>query len=180
MAKRRKKPEEALPAAPRKPMKPVDTGMISAIEEWSDEAAQAFNLVWFDTEVNAGWVIKVYVDRAGATGPGNGVTIDECALVSRYLEGILDADPEVPDQYRLEVSSPGIERNIANLRQAGLVVGRTVKVVTKEPMDGQNVFEGTLSAVEGDVLHIQGKTNVEVPWSAIAKARTTFDFSGAN
>lgn len=179
MAKRRKKPQDR-PREERRPVVPLEQSVIEELDGWCEEAAGAQELVWFDTEVNSGWVIRVYVDRPGATGePGTGVTIDECVKVSRYLEGILDADPRVPDHYRLEVSSPGVERAIGSLRQAGLVIGRTIKVVTREPIEGQNVFEGTLEAVEGAKLKIQGEDTHEISWSDVAKARLTFDFAGA-
>jgi len=180
MVKRRKKTSEPRPQEVKKPAVPLDQTVISDLDGWSEEAAQAFDLLWFDTEVNSGWVIRVYVDRAGATGePGTGVTIDKCVEVSRYLEGILDADERVPEHYRLEVSSPGIERALTKLRQIPLVIGRTVKVVTHEPIDGQNVFEGVLSSLDKEILEIQGETTAHIAWPDIAKARLTYDFSGA-
>lgn len=180
MVKRRKKPEASRPQEVKKPAAPLDATVISDLDGWCEEAVQAFDLIWFDTEVNSGWVIRVYVDRLGATGePGTGVTIDKCVEVSRYLEGILDADERVPEHYRLEVSSPGIERPVTKLRQVPLVIGRTIKVVTHEPIDGQNVYEGVLNSLDNEILEIEGETTVRIAWSDIAKARLTYDFSGA-
>lgn len=152
------------------------------MEAWCEEAAQASGLMLYDVEVltSGRWIVRIFVDRAGAA-PGEGVTIDECADVSRYAEAIMDADDRMPENYVLEVSSPGIERALKKPRHVELSVGGLVEVVVKEPIDGQNKVTGKLLSFADDILTIQSAESDSVwpiAWSAVSRARLKFDFSG--
>ena len=176
MGKRRHK-TDTRPEAPRKPSRPVTQEILRQIAVWAEEAAGASDLVLFDTDVTSAWLVRVFVDRAGAIEPGQGVTIDECVAVSRYLETLMDADDRVPETYRLEVSSPGIEREITAHRQYPLVVGRRMRIVTRENVDGQNVHEGTLVGVHEQTLNLAlGEAVVSIDMDNVAKAKLVFEF----
>ena len=89
----------------------------------------------------------------------------------------MDADDRVAEDYRLEVSSPGVTREITAERQYPLVVGRRLKVVTRENVEGQNVHEGTLLGVEERTLKIAvGESVLEIAIDNVAKAKLVFEF----
>ena len=80
-------------------------------------------------------VIRVRIERSPmGDGPvGNPpVTVDDCALVSRELEGWLDEHDEIPERYVLEVSSPGVERPLTRTRDGERNAGEPVPVVGDE------------------------------------------------
>lgn len=164
----------------RKPSKPVTDAVRTKIEEWATEAAEASGVVLFEVETTSVWLIKVFIEVEGGGAPGEGVTVDQCVRVSRYLEAILDAADEVPEKYTVEVSSPGIERPITRKRQLSLVIGRQMRIVTSEPIDGQNVYEGILTAFEDDVLTMEPSREehdeYRLDWDNVAKAKLIYDF----
>jgi ribosome maturation factor RimP len=118
-------------------------------------------------------MLRVYIDRppgavassggpatAGRLGqePGSpavgGVTHEDCANVSRELGTILDVEDAVPGgTYLLEVSSPGLDRKLAKAADFERFVGNKVKLMTREPVNGNRHFEGRLlSAGEGKLV----------------------------
>lgn len=158
--------------------RPLTSAMIDKIEGLAQEAADANGLVLFDIEIGNPWVIQIYVDRPNAE-PGQGVTIDECALVSRYVEGFLDVDEQVWPNYTLEVSSPGVERKLSKPRHYELSVGRDVRIVVHHPIDKQNVFKGKLVAFKDGQPTVECGADevVTIDWDNIAKSRLIYDFS---
>lgn len=95
-------------------------------------------------------ILRIRVDRPDAA-PGEGVTVDECAAVSRGLEPWLDEHPDVPERYVLEVSSPGVERPLIRARDWVRFQGREVVVVGRSSLGGAGTrIEGVLEAVESE------------------------------
>jgi len=127
-----------------------------------------------------GWVLRVMLDRVGSE-----VTIEDCQRISRDLSAWLDVeDAEIGsalgDNYTLEVSSAGLDRPLrlergdADFRR---FEGRLVKVVTKEPVDGQSAFAGRLAGVDGEfVLMVEGRRTHRVPLGKISRARLEVEF----
>ena len=115
--------------------------------------------------------VRVYIDKTG------GVTVEDCSAVSRKMEAILDADDFIPDAYILEVSSPGLERELYNLADFVKYAGSPAKVRTHTAIDGQRNFKGKITAVEGDQIIFADKTagTVRFPYAAVAKANLEID-----
>ena len=90
-------------------------------------------------------ILRLRVDRADST-PGDGVTVDDCARVSRALEAWLEEDGGVPERYVIEVSSPGIERPLTRPRDWSRFSGHRVAV------EGTRVLVGDERRVEGELL----------------------------
>lgn len=159
---------------------PVTDSIREQIDSWAHEAARANDVLLFESQVNGAWVINVAIEKPDSR-PGDGVTVDKCVKVSRYLEAILDASDAVPERYTVEVSSPGVERPITRKEQLTMVYGRPIRVVTREPIDGQNVYEGTLESFEDDILEIdavrEGHDTYRLDWDDVAKAKLIFEFS---
>lgn len=106
------------------------------------------------------------------------LTIDDCADLSRRISDRLDAleaagkDP-IPDAYRLEVSSPGIDRPLTRLADFEDWKGHEARITLAEKIDGRKQFKGDLAGVDGDGVAItdqQGVTH-RVPFAAIEDAK---------
>ncbi len=106
------------------------------------------------------------------------LTIDDCADLSRRISDRLDAleeagqDP-IAGAYRLEVSSPGIDRPLTRRADFADWAGHEAKVALKEKRDGRQRFNGTLAGIDGDVVTILDKEEVEhhLPFDAIDTAK---------
>ena len=90
-------------------------------------------------------ILRVRIDRPGST-PGNGVTVDDCAAVSRALEPWLDGVEGLSDRYVLEVSSPGVDRPL--VKDADFRRFRGERVAVK----GHAVLAGRARRLEGELL----------------------------
>ena len=118
-------------------------------------------------------VLRVYIDKP------EGVTIDDCAGVSQQIEAVLDVEDIIPSRYVLEVSSPGIERELYSLADFVRFTGQLAKVKTKAEIDGQKTFAGYIVGVEGDTITIEDRTRgmVSFDYSEVEKANLKIDLS---
>lgn len=126
-------------------------------------------------------VIRITVDRKGAAAPGDGVTIGEIASLTRQLNYQLDVEDFIPFAYRLEVSSPGIERELTRAPHFERHVGDEVRVVLRAPTeDGWSVLEGVLKSFDGFELSVACNDGVErkTHLEAVKRAKTVYDFDG--
>jgi ribosome maturation factor RimP len=102
----------------------------------------------------------------------HGVTLDECAAVSRALAPVLDEAPEVAGSYYLEVSSPGINRPLTKPEHYRRFLGERVKIRLKEKLDGGLTITGVLCDLQGEVVTIDTTVGPkQVPLQQIARAR---------
>ncbi len=86
-------------------------------------------------------ILRVTIDKT------EGITLDDCAGVSRELSTLFDIDDIVPDHYSLEVSSPGLDRRLRKRKDFLEAVGRKIKLRTKDPILDRRNFMVTLEAV---------------------------------
>ncbi len=125
-----------------------------------------------------GCVVRVVVD----TPEGDGrVPIDGCARVSRELESCLDAEDSIPESYRPEVASPGLDRVLSRERDFEAAVGHEIRLETRRPLAGRKRFRGVLEQFDGDrlVVRVDGEA-VEVPFDAVSRANRIYEFTGAD
>ena len=124
----------------------------------------------------ADFVLRVTIDRFDESGEG--ITIDDCETMSRAIDPILDEHDPVPDQYLLEVSSPGIERDLTRDDHFDLCVGEKVEVRLFAPVDGSRVWVGILGErdAEGGIPVETAGTTRLFPRESVSKVRTVFDF----
>lgn len=113
-----------------------------------------------------GWVLRLYVDREG------GITVDECARISRRIGDVVEAKNLIQQRYVLEVSSPGLDRRLKSDRDFRWAVGRRIRVSKKEPRPGEKELIGLLKQYDGTSLTIEenGEPTV-VPVDRVASAR---------
>jgi ribosome maturation factor RimP len=111
-------------------------------------------------------LLRLYIDSP------NGVTVDDCAKVSRQVSAVLDVEDPIPGEYTLEVSSPGLDRPLARQQDFERYAGEKVKLKTAVPVNGRRSFTGRLLGIEAGqvVLDIDG-VRIELPWDAIEQAR---------
>jgi ribosome maturation factor RimP len=168
--------------------KPAESkGMFSSdlreqIEAWADEAAQDSDLDLFDVELvvsDGRWIIRVYVDHPGGAQKGEGLQVGECVAVSRYLEAYLDASEAIPERYVLEVSSPGIERELKKPKHLRQSVGEKIQLIVREQVASKNKVIGELLAYEDDTLTVRLEDEdepVDIDWANVKEARLKYDF----
>jgi ribosome maturation factor RimP len=89
-------------------------------------------------------LLRVFIDAE------QGVTVDDCARVSRQLSAVLDVEDPITGNYMLEISSPGLDRLLFTLEQYQRFVGSKVQIKLGVPMNGRRKFRGRMQAVEGD------------------------------
>jgi ribosome maturation factor RimP len=113
----------------------------------------------------------VFIDKP------HGVTHEDCSDVSVHLGTILDVEDFIHASYTLEVSSPGLERGLYKRSDFERFVGSQAKMKTRQPVDGQRNFRGTLLGVDGDYVLFDDRTNgqVRVPLDWIKKANLEVD-----
>jgi len=110
-------------------------------------------------------MVRVYIDKPG------GITLDDCAHVSRQLGDLMDIQLERLGRYRLEVSSPGPNRPLNQKKDFHRFTGERIKIETVEAIEGQKKFTGVLEKTNDDsvVIAVDGK-KVEIADLMISKA----------
>lgn len=132
--------------------------------------AEGMELVHVEAVSQDSFTLRIYIDKPG------GVTIEDCINISRQLGDILDIDLKFEEEYRLEVSSPGIDRPLVKQEDFVRFAGKQAKIKTQIPLDGRRKFKGLLKGMaEGCVtIEIDGK-DYAIPFEQIDKARLFTD-----
>jgi len=118
-------------------------------------------------------LLRVYIDKPG------GVTHGDCELISEKLGKLLDDENVIPGgSYTLEVSSPGVERNLSKPRDFERAVGQKLRLILREPLDGITRIEGKLAGFADAMLEIETKPGqlVRLPLERIQKANLKFEW----
>jgi ribosome maturation factor RimP len=127
----------------------------------------------------SGHVVRVFIDRPGpAATPEESVSIEDCEQVNREIGTILDVEDPLPFTYTLEVSSPGLDRPLRDVRDYERFAGRLAKLVVKEAVDNQKAFEGRLRGIERGVVLLEapnGRVH-RLPLDLIARGRLEVEF----
>jgi ribosome maturation factor RimP len=108
----------------------------------------------FKTEGRS-WLVRIFIDKPG------GVTLDDCVSVSREVEAVLEVEDPIKNAYRLEVSSPGLDRPLKKPADFIRFAGKSIKVKTRELIDpdgrgyARKTFTGCLVGIDGDLVKIE-------------------------
>lgn len=118
------------------------------------------------------WFLRVYIDKEG------GITVDDCELISRGLSDLLDVNDFIPDAYILEVSSPGLGRQLKKDKDFKRSIGEVIEIKLYKAMNKQKEFEGVLTAFDESTLTVETEDGEEVKFnrSDIAMVRLAIDF----
>ena len=118
------------------------------------------------------WILRIYIDKEG------GVTIDDCAQVSRELGDLIDVKDMIPHEYVLEVSSPGLNRPLTKEKHLIDALGKKIRVKMAKPMEGRRNFAGRLSDFRDETLYVEiDRGMVALPWSEVEKANLVYEFT---
>lgn len=115
--------------------------------------------------------VRLFIDKEG------GVTVDDCADVSRQVSAILDVEDPIADKYNLEVSSPGLDRPLFTLSQFERYIGQDIAVHLRIPVMERRKWQGKLERIENDmvILIVDGQEQVLV-FGNIQKANVVAKF----
>jgi len=91
-------------------------------------------------------VLQIMAERIDRVG----MSVDDCAAISRSVSAILDVEDPIPGAYSLEVSSPGIDRPLTRAQDYERFAGFEAKVETSRPIDGRKRFRGRLQGIDKD------------------------------
>lgn len=110
----------------------------------------------------------------------DGITIDDCEKVHRTIDPLLDELDPIEGTYNLQVSSPGLERDVKYDRHYAALIGEKLEVRLFAPLEaypGRKAFTGTLESFADGVITLRDGENVySIPRDAVSKAKTVFDF----
>ncbi|GAB4234241.1 MAG: ribosome maturation factor RimP [Acidobacteriota bacterium] len=117
-------------------------------------------------------ILRIYIDRPG------GVTVDDCAEISRRVSVLLDVEDLIPGHYVLEVSSPGVERPLFAEKDFLRFRGHEVRVSTVEKVEDRKNFKGVIEGVADGRVHIRcDDRTYTIPLRLIKKANLVYHFN---
>ncbi len=142
--------------------------LVEKIKQVAQPLCQAENFELVHLEYVTGdreKIVRLFLDKPG------GITLDDCAYVSRQLGDLIDVHIENIGSYRLEVSSPGPNRPLNKKEDFYRFKGRRVKIETNELIENKKKFTGSLEIINDDsvVIAVDGK-KVEIKDRMIIKA----------
>lgn len=116
-----------------------------------------------------GTLLRCFIDKP------DGITVDDCGLVSRQLSDVIEAEQLMRDAYTLEVSSPGVDRPLFTGEQIAAQVGQQIEIRLSNLVAGRRKIEGEVLSVEDEVVRISDATDeYEIPVRMIEKAKLVF------
>jgi ribosome maturation factor RimP len=133
---------------------------------------RGFRLVRVAVSGGEGKTVQVMAERADGT-----LTIEDCETISRDISPLLDVHDPISGRYRLEVSSPGIDRPLVRPSDFEDWSGYEAKIELKEPIDGRKRFRGTLEGFEDGEVRIAvdldqiGRTVIGLPVGLVGEAK---------
>ena len=119
-------------------------------------------------------VLRIVIDRA------DGVTVEDCARVSRQLSAVLDVEDAIPHAYSLEVSSPGLDQALLVAADYRRYAGRTVRILTTDELDGRTLFRGVLRGLRNGTVQLDEGSGraTNIPLKQVADARIELQILG--
>jgi ribosome maturation factor RimP len=97
-------------------------------------------------------VLRVYIDQE------QGISVEDCAEVSRQVSAVLDVEDPIKGEYTLEVSSPGLDRPLFTLEQYQRYSGSLAEIRLRSPLEGRRKFKGRMHGVRDEqvVIDVDG------------------------
>ena len=110
-------------------------------------------------------LLRVFIDKDG------GVTLDDCQRFSKSLGIVLDVENPIPGSYTLEVSSPGLDRPLRDLKDYEKNMGKLVRIITREKIENRNFFIGRIEGIHrGMIQLLVGEKEMSIPFTNISRA----------
>ncbi len=115
-------------------------------------------------------VLRIFLDKEG------GISLDDCAKVSREIGELIDVKDIIDHAYVLEVSSPGINRSLRKEKDFMRAIGKKIRVKMAVPVERRKNFTGYLRRVKGGALYLEvEKDLVSLHLSDVAKANLVYE-----
>lgn len=135
-------------------------------------ASELGYFIWDVDYVKEGteWFLRIEIDKDG------GIGIEDCEAYSRAIDPLLDEEDYIEGAYRLEVSSPGIERVIKTDFHLEKCIGEVVEVKLFAPIEGCKLARGTLFSFDSENVILKDESEVLLPRKNIAKMHIYFEF----
>ncbi len=116
-------------------------------------------------------LLRIFIEKTGT-----GISVDNCASVSRQIGAVLDVENIIPVAYILEVSSPGMDRVLFKAEQYQDYLGKSLKIRTRTRIDDRRNFKGSLLSASESVVTIKvDNQEFEIPYESIDRARLVLD-----
>jgi len=134
--------------------------------------AMGYRLVRVLVSGRDGCTVQIMAERPDGT-----MTVDDCEAVSRNIAPLLDVEDPIDRAYRLEVSSPGIDRPLVRRSDFERGTGHLAKIELRRPLDGRKRFRGTLAGLTDDTVRLRSaeaggsESEVALPLDDIVEAR---------
>jgi len=171
-------------------MKKNQKNIAQTVKELIQPTADELGYLLWDVEYlkeGSKMILRITLDKPSANGINpedtghETIRIDDCERMHRAIDPILDEADPIEDAYNLEVSSPGIERDLRISEHYDASIGKEVEFRLFTQLGGRKVITGILAAnnVESVVITEAGDVQTEVKKTLISKARTVFDFTAS-
>ncbi len=135
-------------------------------------AAMGYHIVRIHFSGGQRPVLQIMAERSDIEGVQCGMTVEDCAEISRTVSALLDVEDPLPGPYTLEVSSPGIDRPLVRKRDFERFAGFEARIEVVAPIDGRRRFKGKLLGVAGDAVRLAvDDREVNLPIADIANAK---------
>lgn len=147
--------------------------VVSAVTPIAEGVARELGyFIWDVDYVKEGteWFLRIDIDSE------KGVDIEDCERYSRAIDPILDEENPIEDAYTLQISSPGIEREIKTDFHLEHCMGETVRVRLYAPLNGFKEYIGELVSFNSESVTLNVENEVNIPRKAIGKMNIYFEF----
>lgn len=136
----------------------------------AERVAASEGMALVDVEVKgrgSNQLVRITIDKP------EGISHADCQVVSEQMGALLDVEDLFPGKYLLEVSSPGLDRQLVKPSDFAYFTGRRARIVLRQPLDNQQVLEGTLAGFESGRVRLDvGRGEIrELELARISKAR---------
>ena len=155
-----------------------EENVVRNIEEVATPIAKALGFDLVDVRCHGRGirtVVRVTIDKTG------GVGIDDCEQLHQSLSRALDVVDPVPHAYRLEVSSPGLDRPLKNRQDFQRALGKLVRITLLKPLRGEWVVVGRLDSVKDEDITLavrtrSGEQGLSLPWNILGQSKLEVEF----
>ena len=145
------------------------------VEKLIENTIQSLGYNLYDVEyVKEGkdFFLRVYIDKK------EGISLEDCELVSNNIAELLDREDYIKEQYFLEVSSPGIERVLRKDKHLEEHIGSKVQIKLFKPLGGKKQYDGFLKGFDEDYIEIDiSSESINIERQNIAQIKTIFDWN---
>ena len=153
-----------------------NSGVVGAVTQIAQPLAEELGYFLWDVEYvkeGADMYLRITIDSE------EGITIEDCEKMHRAIDPLLDEADPIDDAYHLEISSPGIERDLKNDMQINACEGWDVEARLYAPIDGSKSYVGELVGLDEEnnvVLTLPTGEEKRLPRAAVASLKTKYDF----